>query len=93
MEGQSADVDTEEGVLAQHFHVPVLEVEGLMPGRYHWVNGGLVGRGSANGGVIIRRIWDCEVGQGGDADGRRLSNGAGGGFGSRVLFWNGDRFE
>jgi len=86
-------VDAEEGVLAQYFHVPVLEVEGLMLGRYHWVDGRLVDRGRANGGVIIRRIWDCEVGQGGDADGGRLSNGADGRFWSRVLFWNGDRFE
>jgi len=93
MEGQSADVDTEESVPAQHFHVPVLEVEGFMPSRYRWVNGRLVGRGGVGGGLIIRRICDREVGEGGDANGWRPSNGADGRFGNLVLFWNVVRFE
>ena len=44
-------MDTEECVPTQHFHIPVLEVEGLMPNRYRWVNGRLVGRGTRNCGV------------------------------------------
>jgi len=86
-------VDTEEGVPAQHFHVPILEVEGFMQSRYRWVNGRLVEKGGVDGGLIIRRICDREVGQSGNADGWRLSSRADGRFGSRVLFRNGDLFE
>ena len=42
VEGQDAGVDTEQCVSAQYFHVPVLEVKGLMQGS---------GRG---GGVCLR---------------------------------------
>jgi hypothetical protein len=65
VEGQDAGVDTEQCVPAQHFHVPVLEVEGLMRGY---------GRG-VDGRLVIRSICDREVGQSGDADGWRLSDG------------------
>ena len=70
-------MDTEERVPAQHFHIPVLEVEGFM-----------CSHGSRVGGkLLVRSIWDCqvdgfvignvaggEVGECCDADGRRMGD-------------------
>jgi hypothetical protein len=64
VEGQDAGVDTEQCILVQRFHVPVLEVEGLVQGG---------DRGVVDGRLVIRSISDREIGQSGNADGRRLS--------------------
>ena len=65
MERKDARVNTEECVPAQHFDVPVLEVQGLM---------GNNGRG-VGGRLVIRGIRNREIGEGGNADGRRLGYG------------------
>lgn len=65
MEGKNAGVDAEEGVPTQYFNVPVLDIEGVM-GCY---------RRRIDGGLVIWGVGDGEVGQGGDANGRRLSDG------------------
>ena len=66
MEGQNSGVDTEEYVLAQHFDVPVLEVEGLVRCCSRRVDGRLVIRSvcdrRVNGRLIIRHICYGEVG-------------------------------
>ena len=59
------DVGAEQYVLAQHFNVHVLGVEGVM-GSYSR---------EFDGRLIIRVVCDREVGQSGDAGGRRLSDG------------------
>ena len=51
-------MDTEEGAPTQHFHVPIVEVEGVM---------GSYGRGVGES-LVIRSICDGEVGQTGNAD-------------------------
>ena len=71
MEGQNAGVETEEGVPAQHFDVSILEEEGVM-GRYCC---------RVDGGLVVRSVYHREVGQSGNANGRRVSDG---GF---VKFW------
>jgi hypothetical protein len=86
-------VDTEQRIPAQHFHVPVLEVECLMPGCGHGVIDGrpVVRNTGVDGRLVIGSICDREVGQGGNAEGRRMS--------SRrcrdhsVRLRDGDRFE
>ena len=80
MERKDARVDTEEGVRTQHFHVPILEVEGVMGGY---------GRG-IDGRLVIGSICNGEVGQSGDANGRRPRDGGSGGC---ISLWGGDRFE
>jgi hypothetical protein len=64
---------------AQHFHAPVLKIEGFMRGYGYGVDGRLVVRSICDRGVegrlVIRCICDREVGQSGDADGRRLGDG------------------
>ena len=79
MERKDACVDTEQGASTQHFHVPILEVEGAMGGYGHGVDGSLV----------IGSICNGEVGQSGDADGRGLG---GGGFRGCFSLRSGDRF-
>ena len=75
-------MNTEEYVPAQHLDVPVLEVEGTMRSYGRRVDGILVietviesvcDRG-VDGRLAIRGICDGEIGQGGDADGRGLSD-------------------
>ena len=65
---------TEKSVPAQHFHVPVLEVEGLMLSYRRRVDGKLlVGsiRGcGVDGKVVVSSICSREVGESGDANGR-----------------------
>ena len=58
MERKDACVDTEEGIRTQHFHIPILEVEGVMGGY---------GRGIGER-FVIGGICDCEVGQTGHAN-------------------------
>ena len=58
MERKDARVDTEEGVPTQHFHAPILEVEGAIGGY---------GRG-IDGQLVIRSICNGEVGQIGNAN-------------------------
>ena len=82
MEGQCANVDTEESVPAQYFDVPVVEVEGFMWGCGRGVDRKFFVRSICDRGVdgrlIIGGICDSEVGQSGDADGWRMSDGGGG---------------
>jgi len=65
MEGQSADGNAEECVPAQHFHVPILEVEGLMRDHCRRVDGNVVVRSISNRGadgtLIIGSIRNREV--------------------------------
>ena len=68
----------EQCVIVQRFHVPVLEVEGLVQGGGRGVVDGRLVVGSTfdrgiDGRLVIRSICDRGVGQSGDADGRRLS--------------------
>ena len=79
MERKDACVDTEEGVRTQHFHVPILEVEGVMRGYSRGVGEKLV----------IGSICNGEVGQTGNADGWGLGEG---GFGDRFNLRSGNRF-
>ena len=77
-------MDTEESVPAQHFRVPVLKVEGVVwnYGRgvdERFVIGRIFERG-VGGSSAIRSIGDREVGERGDADGRRPSDGCDGRF-------------
>jgi len=72
VKGKGASVDTEQRVPAQYLHVPVLDVEGPV---------GSYGRG-VDGRFVVGSICDCEVGQSGDADGRRLDDG-----GHKNRFW------
>ena len=58
-------MDTEQCVSAQYFDIPVLEIEGVVGGY---------GRG-VDGGLVVRSICDGEIGQRGDTDRRRLSDG------------------
>ena len=51
MERQDAGVGTEQGVVTQHLNVPVLEVEGVVRGYDHGVEGWLVVRGIRDGEV------------------------------------------
>ena len=71
-------MDTEQCVLAQHFDVPVLEVEGFMGGYDH----------GADGGLVIRSTRDGEFGQSGDTYGWRLGDGS---HGMWVCLWGVDR--
>jgi len=90
-------MDAEQRVPAQHFHVPVLEVEGLMLSYGRGVYGKLIVRGIRDCGVggrlVIESICDREVGEGGDADRRRLSGWSDGRRRNCVWLWDGDRFE
>jgi hypothetical protein len=72
----------EQYVLTQHFHVPIVEAEGLVRG---------CGRGVVGRMLVIEGIRDREVGQSCDADGRRMSDRRSGNPGVRL--WGGDRFE
>ena len=72
----------EQYVLTQRFHVPVVEVEGLVRG---------CGRGVVDRMLVIGGIRDREVGQSCDADGWRMSDRRSGNPG--VWHWGGDRFE
>ena len=73
-------MDTEERLPTQPFHVPVLEVEGLMPNYSRGVDKKLVVRSIFGYGIderfIIVGICDREIGQSSDADGWRLSDGS-----------------
>ena len=80
MEGQDAGVDTEQRVPAQHFDVPVLEVEGIV---------GDCGRG-VDGGLVVGGICNGEVGQRRDTDGWRLIDWR---RGDGVWLWGRDGFE
>ena len=82
MEGQGADVDAEERIPAQYFDVPVIKVEGFMRSRGREVDRKIVIRsiwdGGVNGRLIIGGICDGEVGQSGNVDGWRMSDGGDG---------------
>ena len=90
-------MNTEECVPAQHFCVPVFEVEGLMRSRGCEVSGKLIVRNlrvrGVSGRFVIGGICDGEVGQSGNTDGRRVSDGNDGRRRNRVWLSNGDRFE
>ena len=73
-------MDTEQCVLAQHFDVPVLEVEGPMRGHDRRVDGRLV----------VKSICDGEVGQSGDTYGWGVGDGS---HGMWVCLWGGNRFR
>ena len=89
-------MDAEKHVPAQDFDVPVLEVEDLMRGYDRWVNGRLVIRSVCDRGIdvrfVIRGICNREVGQSGDADGRRLNGGSYGRCRDCIWLWNSNRF-
>jgi len=85
VERQGADGDTEECIPAQHFHVPVIEIEGLMWNYGCGVNEGLILEGGVRGRLIIGSICGREVGQSGDADGWRLNDGCDGRFRNYAL--------
>ena len=79
VEEQDGSVDAEECAPAQRFHVPVLEVEGLMWSYGRKVDenlliGSIWDRG-VDGGFVVRGVCNREVGESCDADGRRLSDG------------------
>jgi len=90
-------VNTEERVLAQHFYVPVFEVEDFMRNRGRRVDGKLAIRGIGNRGVdrrfVVRNIRNGEVGESGYADGRRLNDWSDGGCRNCGRHRGGDRFE
>ena len=98
MEGEDTGVDAKKRVSAQHFHIPILEVEGFVRDRGRWVDRNLINGGNrlnrrVEGGFVIRRIGSCEVGERGDADRRRLCGGCDGRFEGCGWFWDGGRFE
>ena len=70
-------MNAEQYVPAQYFHIPILEVEGVMMSHGCGVGWGFVVGGVRNG----------EIGETGDAYGRRLGEGS---YGDCVCFWNGD---
>ena len=96
MERQGAGGDTEECVSAQHFDVPILEVEGFMRGYGRRVDERLVigntCRRGIDGRLVIRGVCDYEVGQSGDADGGGMDDGSGGRCRDWVCLFDGDRF-
>ena len=70
-------MDTEERVPAQHFHIPVLEVEGFMCSHGSRVGGKLLVRSICNhqvDGLVIGNVCGGEVREGCDADGRRMGD-------------------
>ena len=81
-------MDTEECVPAQYFDVPVIKVEGFMWGRGRGVDRKFIIRSiwdrGVDGRLVIGGICDGEVGQRGDAGGRRMSDGSGGRRRNRV---------
>ena len=66
-------MDAEECIRAQHFHVPVLDVEGVMLSYRRGVDKKLFVRSircrGVDGKFVVGSIGGGEVGQGGDADG------------------------
>ena len=72
---------SEKCVFAQNFHVPVPEVEDPMSSH----GCGIYGE------FVVRSIWDREVGQGRDTDGRRLSDRSDRGYGDRIRDWSDER--
>ena len=83
----------EERVPAQHFDIPVLEVEGIMRSYCRRIGerpviGSVCSRG-LDGSLVIGAICDCEVGQSGGADGWRPGDGRSRGC---VFLWSSDRF-
>ena len=100
MEGQSACVDAEQCVIAQNLNVPVLEVEGIMENYGSRIDGifgiGSICNRSVDERLVVRSIYDREVGQSvgqsGNADGRRSSDGSNGGCRNCVRLRVGDRF-
>ena len=85
MKEQDCRVDAEEYVLAQHFRVPVLEVEGFV-----WNHGRIVDGG---GTFVIRSIRAREVRESGDADRRRVAGWSNRERRSCICPWNGKRFR
>ena len=87
-------MNTEEYVPAHYFHIAIFEVE-----RFMWSYGRGVGvklivsgiwdRG-VDLGLVIRNIRNREVGESGDACGRRMS---GGRCRNRICLWDGERSE
>ena len=75
-------MDTEERVPAQYFDVPVVEAEGFVRSRGRGVDWKIVIRSICDRGVdgklIIGGICDGEVGQSGNVDGWRMSDGGDG---------------
>ena len=72
-------MDTKERILAQHFRVPVLKVEGFMWSCGRGVDRKVIIRSVCNGvdgRLIIIGVRDREVGQSGDASGRGLGDGS-----------------
>ena len=82
-------MDAEQRVATQHFNVTVLEIEGVVGGYGRRVERGPIIRSirdrGANGRLAIRGICNREVGQTGDADGWRLSDGSDGNY--LILEW------
>ena len=78
MEREDAGVDTEQRSPAQHFHIPILEVEGVM--RCH-------SRG-VDWGFIVRGVRDGKIRETGNAHGRRSGSWS---YGDYVYFWDGDQ--
>ena len=62
MEGEDGGVDTEKGVSTQHLNIPVIEVKHVVQSYGLGVHKDLV----------VGNTWDCEVRQGGNAEGGGL---------------------
>ena len=71
-------MNTEQCVPAQYFHIPVVDVEGVMRDRGCGVDWRFV----------IRGVCDGEVGETGDAYGRRSGNRS---YRDYIYFWGSDR--
>ena len=79
MEREDAGVDTEQRIPAQHFHIPILEVEGVMGSRISGVDWRR---------FVIRGVRDGEVGETGDAYGWRFG---GRSYRDCFYFWGSDQ--
>ena len=97
MEGQGTDVDAEECILAQHFYVAVLKVEGFMWNYGCEVSGefviGIICDRGIDGILVTGNVCDCDVGKSGDAGGRGMGVGGDRRFWDCIWLWDGGRFE
>ena len=87
-------MDAEDRVTTQHFHIPVLEVEGSMWSWGSGVCGKFFVRSIRDrwvgGRLFIGNIGGRKVGESGDADGRRVSDGGDRRCRNRIRLWDGD---
>ena len=97
MEGQDGGVNAEDRVPTQHFHIPVLEIERPMWSHGSGVGGKLLVRSICDrrvgGRLFIGDIGGCEVGESGNADRWRVSDGGDRRCRNRIRLWDGDWFK